>query len=107
MAAEQRDWYDTPLYYDIVFDDGTRAEADFLEGAYLKHTRPSKTRRLLEPACGSGRLALEMASRGWDVAGFDGKSHMIPFAKERLASAGLKARIWESCIPSFTTPRWV
>ena len=50
MAAEQRDWYDTPLYYDIVFDDGTRAEADFLEGAYLKHTRPSKTRRLLEPA---------------------------------------------------------
>lgn len=107
MAAEQRDWYDTPLYYDIVFDDGTRAEADFLESAYLKHTRPSKTRRLLEPACGSGRLALEMASRGWDVAGFDGNAHMIAFAKERLASAGLKARLWEDWMQSFTLPRGV
>ncbi|MBK8091550.1 MAG: class I SAM-dependent methyltransferase [Verrucomicrobiaceae bacterium] len=107
MPTEQRDWYDTPLYYDIIFDDGTVAEADFLEGAYQKHASPAKGRRLIEPACGSGRLALEMARRGWEVAGFDGNANMIAFAKERLASAGLKARLWEDWMQSFTLPRGV
>lgn len=106
MPTEQRDWYDTPLYYDIVFDDGTRQEADFLEGAFVKHG-DGKGRRLLEPACGSGRLALEMASRGWEVAGFDGNAHMIDFAKERLARHGRKARLWEDWMQSFTLPKSV
>ena len=105
MPTEQRDWYDTPLYYDIVFDDGTRQEADFLEGAFARYA--GKGRRLLEPACGSGRLALEMARRGWEVSGFDGNAHMIAFAKERMASAGLKARLWEDWMQSFTLPKGV
>jgi 2-polyprenyl-3-methyl-5-hydroxy-6-metoxy-1,4-benzoquinol methylase len=99
MATTLRDWYDTPLYYDIVFDDGTVREADFLEGAYARYAAAAGGRarrlRLLEPACGSGRLALEMARRGWEVSGFDGNAHMIAFARERLAAAGLKARLWE------------
>ena len=107
MPTEQRDWYDTPLYYDIVFDDGTRQEADFLEAAFAKHARPARSRRLLEPACGSGRLALEMAGRGWNVNGFDGNAHMIAFAKERLAAAGLKARLWEDWMQSFELPKGV
>jgi SAM-dependent methyltransferase len=107
MPTEQRDWYDTPLYYDIVFDDGTRQEADFLEAAFAKYARPARSRRLLEPACGSGRLALEMARRGWNVNGFDGNAHMIAFAKERLAAAGLKAWLWEDWMQSFTLPKSV
>lgn len=104
---EQRDWYDTPLYYDIVFDDGTAKEAAFLEAAYQKHAVPAKSRRLFEPACGSGRLALEMARRGWDVSGFDGNANMIEFARERLTSAGLKARLWEDWMQSFELPKGV
>lgn len=107
MATEQRDWYDTPLYYDIVFDDGTVLEADFLEGAFAKYARPAKGRRLLEPACGSGRLALELARRGWAVSGFDGNANMIEFARERIATAGLKARLWEDWMQSFTLPKGV
>ena len=107
MPTEQRDWYDTPLYYDIVFDDGTRQEADFLEAAFAKHARPARGRRLFEPACGSGRLAMEMARRGWNVKGFDGNAYMIAFAKERLAAAGLKARLWEDWMQSFTLPKSV
>lgn len=105
MPTEQRDWYDTPLYYDIVFDDGTVKEADFLEGAFMRYA--GKGKRLLEPACGSGRLALEMARRGWQVSGFDGNAHMIAFAKERMASAGLKARLWEDWMQSFELPKSV
>lgn len=103
MPTEHRDWYDTPLYYDIVFDDGTRQEADFLEGASARFG--GKGKRLLEPACGSGRLALEMARRGWEVSGFDGNPHMIAFAKERVAAAGLKAWLWEDWMQSFELPK--
>lgn len=106
MPAKQHDWYDTPLYYDIVFDDGTGREADFLEGALAKHGG-GRGGRLLEPACGSGRLVLEMARRGWDVSGFDGNANMIAFARERLASAGLKAGLWEDWMQSFTLPKGV
>jgi len=107
MLTESHDWYDTPLYYDIVFDDGTAQEADFLEAAYIKYTQPGKGRRLFEPACGSGRLALEMARRGWEVSGFDGNANMIEFAKQRMASAGLKAKLWEDWMQSFTLPKGV
>lgn len=106
IPTEQRDWYDTALYYDIVFDDGTRQEADFLEAAYARYA-VGNGRRLLEPACGSERLALEMARRGWEVSGFDGNAHMIAFAKECMASAGLKARLWEDWMQSFELPKGV
>ena len=33
MPPEAADWYDTPLYYDIVFESDTKQEADFLEAA--------------------------------------------------------------------------
>ncbi|MDI1312658.1 class I SAM-dependent methyltransferase [Prosthecobacter sp.] len=107
MPTELHDWYDTPLYYDIVFDAGTVLEADFLEAAFAKYARPAKGHRLLEPACGSGRLAQELARRGWAVSGFDGNAHMLEFARERLDTSGLKARLWEDWMQSFTLPKGV
>jgi len=106
-STEHRDWYDTPHYYDIVFDEGTKPEADFLERAAAKHGDGGRCRRLLEPACGSGRLALEMAHRGWQVSGFDGNAHMIAYARQRLKSAGLRARLWEDWMQSFELPKGV
>ena len=66
----------------------------------------SSVRSVLEPACGSGRLAVEMARRGWQVAGFDGNPRMLAFAEERLLEAGVrqKARLWEDWMQSFTLP---
>lgn len=105
-STEHRDWYDTPLYYDIVFDETTVAEADFLEQAVAAHGQCGG-RRLLEPACGSGRMALEMARRGWKVSGFDGNPRMLAFARERLKSAGLRARLWQDWMQSFELPKGV
>jgi SAM-dependent methyltransferase len=97
-----RDWYDTPLYYDIIFDAGTPGEADFLEAVHHLYGPQGRSRRLLEPACGSGRLVLEMARRGWKVDGFDGNPNMLAYARERLKAAELHAELWEDQLQRFT-----
>ena len=103
--TEQRDWYDTPLYYDIIFDADTPKEGEFLEDVFARHGPGGRSRQLLEPACGSGRLVLEMARRGWKVSGFDGNPRMLDFARKRLKNAGLKARLWEDWMQSFELPK--
>jgi SAM-dependent methyltransferase len=97
------DWYDTPQYYDIVFDVDTAREASFLEAVHARFGS-SRGKRLLEPACGSGRLALEMARRGWHVTGFDLNDAMLAYAARRLKSARLKARLFRADMSSFRRP---
>ena len=94
------DWYDAPRYYDIVFDAGSTAEARFLEGVHRRHAA-SPGKRALEPACGSGRLMVELARRGWDVTGFDLNPAMLAYARERLQRAGLRARLLRADMSDF------
>lgn len=108
---KQRDWYDTPLYYDIIFDVDTPREADFLEILWTRHTLPASAhpdspRRVLEPACGSGRLIHELAHRGWETAGFDANPNTLRFARERLKRErlGKRAHLWEDRMESFRLP---
>ncbi len=101
---ETLDWYDAPKYYDIVFDEDTVVEADFLEAALAKHGLPAKRvgrLRVLEPACGSGRLVVEFARRGARVAGFDLSQPMLGFAEQRLAQEGLEAQLFEASMQDF------
>lgn len=104
MKQEKRDWYDTPLYYDIIYDADTRKEADLLEHVFARHASPGGTRRVLEPACGSGRLVMELARRGWRVSGFDASEKMLGFARQRLDRAGLKGRLWQDSMQGFSAP---
>lgn len=99
-APVQVDWYDTPHYYDIIFDADTRREADFLEAMHVRHGR-TRGRSVLEPACGSGRLVAELASRGWTSDGFDLSPPMLEFARRRLEDCGLSAHLWQDCMESF------
>jgi SAM-dependent methyltransferase len=100
-----RDWYDTPLYYDIIFDADTPKEGAFLDALHERYGRAGQSRQLLEPACGSGRLVSEMARRGWKVSGFDGNARMLDFAKERVQQQELNARLWEDWMQSFELPK--
>ncbi|MCB1205112.1 MAG: class I SAM-dependent methyltransferase [Verrucomicrobiae bacterium] len=103
MAAPvQIDWYDTPLYYDIIFDEDTGREADFLEAVFARHGR-TRGRAVLEPACGSGRLVREMAARGWTTDGFDLNPAMLEFARRRLEADGLSANLWSDRMECFRT----
>ena len=103
MSWQTIDWYDTPRYYDLIFDADTALEADFLEQALATYGR-SRGRRVLEPACGSGRLVLELARRGYDVTGYDLSRPMLDYAQGRLDRAGLAARLELGALEDYTPP---
>jgi SAM-dependent methyltransferase len=101
---ERIDWYETPGWYDLVFEEDTEKEADFLEEAVRRYGRARArggARRVLEPACGSGRLAAEMARRGWCVSGFDASPAMLEHARRKLRRARLEADLRVGRLESF------
>ena len=106
MKTESADWYDTPLYYDIVFDADTSKEADFLEAVAIKHgTSGFKTAlSILETACGSGRLIAELAGRGHEVFGFDLNENMLAHARDRARKKKVVAKMWCDRLESFQVP---
>ncbi len=101
---EPFDWYQSPLYYDLVFDSASAQEADFLEAVH-EHYGLSHGRCCLEPACGSGRLIAEMSRRGYEVAGFDASPSMLRFARKRLQRARLRAHLTHARMESFSVGR--
>jgi len=81
----ESDWYAHPFYYDIVFDLDTGLETDFLESVLERYgpTNHQGKATILEPACGTARLALELARRGHRVDGFDLSRPMLRYARNR------------------------
>ena len=98
--------YDYPQYYDIALQAHTQLEADFIEAACRKYC-PFVTRRLLEPACGTGRLITALASRGYQVAGFDLNQSALSYLRRRLARRGLCANTFEADMSDFSLDRAV
>ena len=98
-AFTELDWYETPRFYDLIFDQDTETEVDFLEGAYARHASGATGRRrppsAYEPACGSGRLVAALARRGWRVSGADLSQSMLAYAGAGGARAGLEATLVE------------
>lgn len=106
-AYIEADWYHTPLYYDLIFDQDTALEADFIEAAWEKHGSGHKGKkqpplRILEPACGSGRLMGELAKRGHRVAGFDLNPSMLQAAKYRFQAINRSSLLKEASLESFS-----
>ncbi|QDU66515.1 class I SAM-dependent methyltransferase [Engelhardtia mirabilis] len=98
------DWYETPRWYDAIFDTDTPQEVDFLEQVFAKHGTCDPGRRkpkVLEPACGSGRLMVEMGKRGWSVAGFDLSKPMLDYARDRLRANGLRGKLAVGALEGF------
>jgi SAM-dependent methyltransferase len=100
MTAAVGSWYDYPQYFDLAFRSETKAEADFIEAACRKYAL-GRVRRLLEPACGSGRLVAELARRGYRLTGYDLSLPMLRYARARLARRGLTARLMHGDMASF------
>jgi SAM-dependent methyltransferase len=98
------DWYDHPEIYDLSLRDETPLEAAFVEAACRKYC-DYPARRLLEPACGSGRLVVEMAARGYHVTGLDLNAKALAYLRKRLARRHLSAEVVQADMTEFSLPQ--
>ena len=107
MAAtktELASWYDHPQYYDMAFREDTALEATFVEAAARKYC-DFPVRRIVEPACGSGRLVVELASRGYQMIGLDLSEPALKYLRQRLARRKLKAEMLHADMTAFELDR--
>jgi len=69
-------------YYDLLYrDKDYRGETDYICGLLEKFAPGAKS--ILDLGCGTGRHAVSLAKRGFDVFGVDFSTKMIVKAKER------------------------
>ncbi len=87
--------YARPLIYDILHAHGSLAEARHIVRIARTLVQTSRTRplRVLEPACGTGRFLLALASLGHTCVGVDLDTGMAEFARQRARSVGLARRV--------------
>jgi len=84
QAASYDRWYETPLG---AFADRVEREAVF------GLLQPTPGERILDVGCGTGRYALELASRGVDAVGVDPSVAMLAVATARCAPNGNPAYV--------------
>lgn len=93
-------WYNLPTYYDVSFSHEMREELLFLKAVFKKYCKAARP-KLLEPACGTGRLIMPMVRAGFDCTGFDLNENALNYLKEKLARNQLKANIFEKDMVDF------
>jgi hypothetical protein len=100
MAARQETYESLSHLYDIAFSWDVGEEVNWL---LERFGRPM--RRLLEPACGSGRMFPAFLQRGVEVVGIELSQTMIQRAHARMAALGLPApRIHHGDMTCFDVP---
>ncbi len=72
-------------YDEEVFVKGTLGECDFIE----KELSHDKSLRILDVGCGTGRHAIELARRGYDVTGIDLSAAQLARAMQKAEMAGV------------------
>lgn len=83
-----KQWYEElfenyAVQYDKeVFTQGTLGECDFIEQEIDKN----KAVKILDIGCGTGRHSIELAKRGYEVAGIDLSESQLDKAKEKASS---------------------
>ncbi len=94
------DLYSLPTYYDVSFSHEMREELAFLKNVfsqYCKRVRP----KILEPACGTGRLMVPLIRTGFDCTGFDLNETALTYLKDKLERNQLKANIFNADMADF------
>ena len=93
-------WYDLPTYYDVSFSYDMRDELAFLKKIFKKYSDSTKP-KLLEPACGTGRLIVPLIHNGFDCSGFDLNKNAILYLKNKLRRRKINANIYYDDMVNF------
>lgn len=76
------------VYDKLNADIDYAAWADFVENCFTRYL-PQKPELVLDLACGTGSMTLELARRGYDMIGVDGSADMLSEAFARAEGAGV------------------
>src|SRR5437867_12158490 len=93
--------YQSPEIYDVAFGWDLAMELDFIESCLARHV-PGPVERILEPACGTGRILAAFAQRGYEVAGYDLRPEMVAYAAAKVAPYG--GRVMRGGMATFRPP---
>ena len=86
-GAELAPLYGEPLLYDLAFGWCPEIEVEFYEEVFREHADGAS--RILELGCGTGRLMVELAKRGYLVDGIDLSIPMVRHARAKFERLGL------------------
>ena len=86
-----------PIYDKVNGDVDYSAWADFIEKIIKKEYRPGKPELVLDLGCGTGRMTLELAKRGYDMTGIDYSVEMLDIARENADREGLSDKMLWLC----------
>ena len=82
-----------PFYDKINSSVNYTLWADFVEKVIEREYKQGKPELVLDLACGTGKMTLELASRGYDMTGVDYSLEMLDVARNAAEKAGLADRI--------------
>ena len=74
-------WFDTP-YYHMLYEYRDETEAQTFIDALFTYLNPTKQSEILDLACGRGRHAIYINSKGFNVTGYDLAEENINHAKQ-------------------------
>ena len=77
-----------PIYDAVNRDVDYVAWADFIE-KIVKTNMEIKPELVLDLGCGTGRMTVELAKRGYDMTGVDSSAEMLDAARDAAESAGV------------------
>jgi SAM-dependent methyltransferase len=89
--------YSDAALYDLVHLGPWKGELEF----YLRAAGGERDRRVLELACGTGRLTIPLAERGLDMTGLDLSPAMLERARAKADQAGVEARFIQGDMRAF------
>jgi SAM-dependent methyltransferase len=104
--------YTDPGLYDLLFpnareipvdDDARKKRSAASEQFYLEEARRSGG-RVLEMACGSGRLTIPIAQSGIEIVGADLSASMLDMARTKALRAGVRVEFVEADMRDFEVP---
>ena len=75
------EWFDSP-YYHLLYKHRNKQEASRLIDGLLEILKPASSAKILDLACGAGRHAIYLNSKGYNVTGLDLSKQSIKWASQ-------------------------
>lgn len=91
--------HERAAFYDAQMRDTDREDRAF----YVEQAIDSDA--VLELACGTGRIYLELLRRGVDVDGIDISADALTFLRDKAAEQDLSPSVWQTDMTDFETER--